>query len=148
MLRMFTDFLVYDTVMSTMKQTTLNASADKELEALIKKFDDWRGEKLAQIRNLIKEADPDVTEDIKWKTPSNPDGVAVWYHDGMICTGETYKKHLRIAFARGPELKKHDPKELINSYRAMIIQKEDIIDESAFKMLIKEAVKLNQQKKK
>lgn len=128
----------------------MNASKDKtaakEIEEIIKKFNDWRGERLAQVRALIREADPDVIEDVKWKTPSNPDGVPVWYHDGMICTGETYKQHLRIAFAKGPDLK--DPKGILNSYRAVIIREGDKINESAFKNMVKEAVKLNQEKAK
>ena len=121
-------------------------TAGKEIEAIVKKLGDWRGQRLAQIRQLILQADPDVTEEVKWKTPSNPDGVPLWSHDGMICTGETYKKHLRIAFAKGPDLE--DPKGLINSYRAIILHEGDELDESAFIELVKQAVKLNQEKKK
>lgn len=108
--------------------------------------DDWRGETMLKIRKLIKQTNPDIIEDVKWKTPSNPDGVLVWFHEGMITTGEIYKKHLRLSFAKGPDLKKHDPKGLINSYRAMIIREEDEVDEKAFKDLILAAVKLNNKK--
>ncbi len=129
-----------------MASFTKDTPPSDEIEAIIAKFADWRGQKLAQIRTLINQADPDVVEAVKWKTPSNPDGVPLWSHDGMICTGETYKKHLRIGFAKGPDL--DDPKGLINSYRAVIIRKEDEIDEAAFKDLICNAVQLNQSKKK
>jgi hypothetical protein len=120
-------------------------TAANEIEAIIKSFTDWRGERLAQVRKLIKEADPDIIEEVKFKIPSNPKGVPIWYHDGMLCTGETYKKHLRISFTKGPELK--DPKGLLNAYRAVIIHEEDKLDEAAFKELVKEAVELNQKKK-
>lgn len=110
--------------------------------------DDWRGKVIAQVRKLIKEADPEITEDVKWKTPSNPDGVLVWYNEGMLLTGEIYKKHLRLSFAKGPALKKHDPKELVNSYRAILLHEEDKLDEEAFKDLIRAAIKLNKEGKK
>lgn len=129
-----------------MGSSTSSQSVSSEIDAIIKKFDDWRGRKLAKIRQLIKEADPEVVEEVKWKAPSNPDGVPAWYHDGIICTGETYKKHLRIAFAKGPAL--NDPEGTINSYRAVLIHEEDEINESAFKDLVRQAVKLNQDKKK
>lgn len=109
---------------------------------------DWREETMSLIRKLIKEADPEAIEDKKWKTKSNPEGVFVWYHDGMIGTGETYKKHLRISFAKGPDLQNYDPKGLINSYRAIIIKEEDKLDEKAFKQLFKSAAKLNQERQK
>ncbi len=108
----------------------------------------WQVTVMTRIRELIREADPEITEEVKYKTPSNPDGVFVWYREGMISTGETYKKHLRLAFSKGPALKEHDPKGLINSYRAILIHEEDDIDENAFKDLIKAAVKLNLEQKK
>ena len=123
-----------------------NKSYANEINAIIKKFNDWRGERLAQIRVLIKVADPGVIEEVKWKKPSNPDGIPVWSHDGIICTGETYKNHLRLSFAKGPILK--DPKGLLNSYRAIIIREVDKINQAAFKDLIREAVELNQKNKK
>lgn len=109
---------------------------------------DWRGKVVTRIRTLIKQADPGIIEDVKWKTKSNPDGVLVWYRDGMISTGEIYTKHIRLSLAKGPALKAHDPKGLINTYRAIIIHEDDTIDETAFKNLIREAVKLNQISKK
>ncbi len=117
-------------------------------ETTYKLPDDWRGKVMSNIRSLIKQADPEVIEDVKWKTPSNPNGVLVWYHDGMILTGEVYKKHLRLSFAKGPTLKNNDPKNLINSFRAIIIHEEDALDENAFKDLIRAAVALNQKGKK
>lgn len=116
-------------------------SASQEIDAIIMKLSDWRGEKLAQLRALIKAANPDVTEEVKWKKPSNPDGIPVWYHDGIICTGETYKEHLRLTFAKGASLK--DPKGILNNYRAIVIHENDKINETAFKELIKNAVALN-----
>ena len=105
--------------------------------------DDWRGTTITQIRDLIKEADSGIEEEVKWRTRTNPNGVLVWYHDGMLLTGEIYKEHLRLSFAKGPALKNTDPKGLINSYRAILIKEGDKLDESAFKELIGEAVKLN-----
>ena len=128
-----------------MTSSLKDTSPSEEVDAIIKKFADWRGKKLAQIRSLIKQADPYVIEEVKFKMPSSPEGIPVWYHDGMLCTGETYKNHLRLAFAKGPSLK--DPKKIINSYRAIIIHEGDKFDEAAFKNLIKEAVELNIQAK-
>lgn len=126
--------------MKAQKEKTTTGDVSK----IISKYNDWRGERLQQIRTLMREANSEVIEDVKWKTPSNPDGVMVWYYNGMICTGEVYKKHLRISFAKGPSLK--DPKGLINSYRAIIIHEGDVLDEYAFKDLIIEAIELNQKK--
>lgn len=109
---------------------------------------DWRGKTITKIRNLIKKADSEIIEEVKWKTASNPNGVLVWYKEGMILTGEVYKKHLRFSFAKGPDLKKNDPKGLINSYRAIILKEDDMLDEESFKRLIKEAVRLNIESKK
>ena len=109
---------------------------------------DWRAETLSRIRVLIKEAAPDVTEERKWKKPSNPEGVAVWSHDGPICTGETFKSAVKLTFFKGAQLK--DPKRLFNSSlegnarRAIDLHQGDRIDETAFKALIREAVALNQ----
>lgn len=130
----------------TYGKVSIMKSASEQIDDIIKKFADWRGEKLAEIRTLIKQADPEVIEEVKWKKPSNPDGIPVWSHDGIICTGETYKKHLRIAFAKGPSLK--DPKGLFNTYRAIIIHEGDKMNEAAFKDLIKAAVEFNHQNKK
>jgi len=129
-----------------MNSSPNNTDGSDEIGAIIKKFADWRGARLAQVRTLIKQADPTVIEEVKYKMHSNPDGVPVWSHDGIICTGETYKKHLRLSFAKGPTL--NDPKGLLNAYRAVIIHEEDPINEVAFKDLIVAAVELNQKSKK
>ena len=108
---------------------------------------DWRGETLARIRTLIKQADPEAVEEAKWIKPSNPDGVPTWYHDGIICTGETYKDHVKLTFAKGAELE--DPSGLFNSSlegnvrRAIDFKEGDKIDEEALKALIRAAVALN-----
>ncbi len=110
--------------------------------------DDWRGEMLSRLRALIKEADPEVVEEAKWKKSSQPDGVPVWSHDGMICTGETYKSVVKLTFAKGASLE--DPAGLFNSSlegrvrRAIDIREGEAIDEGAFKELIRAAVRLNQ----
>ena len=112
------------------------------------KADDWRGETLARVRTLIKEADPDVVEEVKWRKPSNAmQGVPVWEHDGIICTGETYKTVVKLTFAKGASLK--DPAGLFNSSlegntrRAIDIHEGDTLNEKAFKTLIRAAVALN-----
>ena len=109
------------------------------------KLADWRGEKLARLRALIREADPDVIEEVKWNKSTNPDGIPVWSHDGLICTGETYKDHLRLTFAKGASLK--DPEGLFNTYRAIVIHEGDKIKEDAFKDLIRTAVEFNHEYK-
>ena len=113
---------------------------------------DWRGERLDQIRRWIKEADPEVIEERKWKKPSNPPGVPVWSRNGILCTGETYKDHLRLTFAKGASLS--DPKGLFNAslegnaLRAIVIREGDRIEESAFRDLIRAAAALNTSKAK
>ena len=124
-----------------MTDSTNNPSAQDQVDAIIKKLSDWRGVRLARIRVLIKEADPNSIEEVKWKKASNPDGIPVWSHDGMICTGEFYKSHLRLTFAKGGSLE--DPKSLFNTYRAIVIHENDKINEKDFKDLIREAVSLN-----
>lgn len=102
---------------------------------------------LARIRAIIKQADPEVVEEVKWRKPSNPPGVPVWSHDGMICTGETYKDKVKLTFAKGAALP--DPAGLFNSSldgntrRAIDIHEEDEINEQALKALIRAAVALN-----
>ena len=107
---------------------------------------DWRESTLAEVRQLIKEADPDIVEEVKWRKPSNPDGVPVWYHNGGICTGETYKDHVKLTFFNGASLK--DPTHLFNQpgtvRMAIDLHKGDTISESAFKKLIREAVTYNE----
>jgi len=118
------------------------------IDARIKALNDWRGETLARVRTLIKEADPDVVEEVKWRKPSNSMlGVPVWEHDGIICTGETYKNAVKLTFAKGASLK--DPSGLFNSSlegntrRAIDFHDGDKIDEKALKALIRAAVALN-----
>lgn len=120
-----------------------NASSPEQLiDARIKELADWRGETLARIRKLIKDADPDVVEEWKWR------GVPVWYHAGMICTGETYKSVVKMTFAKGASL--HDPAGLFNSSldgntrRAIDIHEGDEINEKALTALIRAAVALNE----
>jgi hypothetical protein len=118
------------------------------IEARIKELGDWRGETLSKIRRLIKQADPEVVEELKWRKPSAPAGVPCWSHDGLICTGETYKSHVKLTFFKGAQLK--DPKRLFNSgldsnvRRAIDLREGDQIDETAFEALIREAVALNE----
>jgi len=117
-------------------------SPSELIDARIKELGDWRGEMLARLRALIKEADPEVVEEWKWR------GVPVWYHAGMICTGETYKNHVKMTFARGASLK--DPSGLFNTglegnvRRAIDFHEGDKVDAKALKALIREAVALNE----
>lgn len=119
-------------------------SASELIDAKIDELNDWRGETLGKIRALIKEADPDILEELKWR------GVPVWSHDGMICTGETYKSAVKMTFAKGASLK--DPAGLFNSSldgntrRAIDFHEGETIDAKALKALIREAVTLNQSK--
>jgi len=121
-------------------------SASAEIDARIRSLGDWRGEMLARLRALIQEADPDVVEEWKWR------GVPVWEHDGMICTGETYKAAVKLTFAKGAALK--DPSGLFNSSlegstrRAIDFREGEKINEKAFKALIRAAVTLNTSKAK
>jgi hypothetical protein len=116
------------------------------IDGRIKELDDWRGETLSRIRTLIKDADPEVVEEWKWR------GVPTWYHDGIICTGETYKSVVKTTFARGAALK--DPTELFNSSlegnvrRAIDFHEGEKINERALKTLIRAAVALNKSKAK
>ncbi len=109
---------------------------------------DWKTSTLTKIRKLIKEADPEVAEEAKWKKASNPEGVPTWSDHGMICTGETYKDHLKLTFLKGGQLK--DAKKLFStpgaSRRAINIYENDKINEDDFKDLIREAVKINKTK--
>ena len=123
-----------------------NESASQQIDARIKELGDWRGETLSRLRALIKQADPEVVEEWKWRKATNP-GVPVWSHQGPICTGETYKSVVKLTFAKGASLK--DPSRLFNSSlegntrRAIDIHEGDEIDEDAFKKLIRAAAALN-----
>src|SRR2546421_7984823 len=120
--------------------------ASEAIDKRIAELGDWRGETLSRMRKLIKEADPDVVEEWKWRKASNP-GVPVWSHDGIICTGESYKSIVKLTFAKGASLK--DPAKLFNSSlegnvrRAIDIHEGEEIDADAFKALIGAAVALN-----
>jgi len=145
--------------MRAMKTTKRTATVAKEngsgaelIDAKIASLGDWRGEALARVRALILEADPDVVEDVKWRKANNPMGVPVWEHDGILCTGETYKTTVKLTFANGAALT--DPKKLFNASleggtrRAIDIHESDRIDAAAFKALIRAAVGFNQAKAK
>jgi hypothetical protein len=127
---------------------TTQPEASREIGARIESLADWRGPMLGHLRALIKQADPEVVEEVKWRKPGNPAGVPVWSHDGMICTGETYKSAVKLTFARGAAL--DDPAGLFNASldgntrRAIDFHQGDTIDEEAFKALIRAAVALNQ----
>jgi hypothetical protein len=136
-----------------MKTRTSGAKEGKEdspsrlIDAKIAALRDWRGETLARVRTFIREADPDVVEEVKWRKPSNMLGVPVWEHAGVICTGETYKDKVKLTFAKGAALE--DPSGLFNSSlegnvrRAIDFGAGDKIDEKALKALIRAAVALN-----
>jgi hypothetical protein len=123
------------------------ASAAARITKTIADLDDWRGDILRGIRDLIHEADPDVVEEVKWVKPSNPAGVPTWTHDGIICTGEIYKDKVKLTFANGAALE--DPAGLFNSSlggttrRAIDIREGEVLDAGAFKALVRAAVELN-----
>jgi hypothetical protein len=122
-------------------------NASQQIDQKIQALGDWRGAVLAKVRRLIREADPAVVEEVKWRKPSNPSGVPVWEHDGMICTGELYKDKVKLTFARGAAL--DDPAGLFNAgfgggtRRAIDIHEGGGLDEAAFKALIRAAVEHN-----
>jgi hypothetical protein len=122
-------------------------TASELIDTKIRELGGWRGAVLARMRQLIREADPDVLEEIKWRKPTNPAGVPVWSHAGIICTGETYKDKVKLTFAKGALL--DDPSRLFNSSldgnirRAIDIFGDTQINEAALKMLVRAAVDLN-----
>jgi hypothetical protein len=126
-------------------------SASAQIDRRIEELGDWRGETLAKVRRLVREADPEIVEEWKW-VKSGRGGTPVWSHDGIVCTGETYKSVVKMTFARGASLK--DPSGLFNSSlegnvrRAIDIHEDEQIDEAALKRLIGEAVALNIEGKK
>jgi hypothetical protein len=133
---------------SAPKEAKGGAAPSRDIDARIKELGDWRGEMLARVRKLIKEADPDVVEEVKWRKPSNGmRGVPVWEHDGIICTGETYKAVVKLTFAKGAAIK--DPAGLFNASldgnvrRAIDIHEGAKINEKALKALVQAAVALN-----
>jgi len=121
-------------------------SPSQQIDARIEELGDWRGETLARVRGIIREADPDVLEEWKWAKATSP-GTPVWSHDGIICTGETYKSAVKMTFAKGASLE--DPSGLFNASlegnvrRAIDIHEGEEIDEEALKVLIRAAVALN-----
>jgi hypothetical protein len=125
-------------------------SASKEVDAIIDQSDDWRGAKLAQLRAVVLTADPAVVEEVKWKKPSRPEGIPVWSHDGIICTGEMLKSAVRLTFPKGAEIK--DPSGLFNTrldsktVRAIDIREGEAISEGALTALVLEAMRLNESK--
>jgi hypothetical protein len=130
----------------TTRRKAVTKTASQEIDARIEELGDWRGRTLARMRELIHEADPDVVEEWKWM------GTPIWSHDGIICTGESYKAVVKLTFARGASLK--DPKKLFNSSlegkmrRAIDIRIGEEVNAAAFKALVREAIALNTSKKK
>ena len=122
------------------------ASASERIDERIAELGDWRGETLSRMRKLVKQADPDVIEEVKWVKKTSP-GTPTWSHDGIICTGETYKSVVKLTFAKGASLK--DPAKLFNSSlegntrRAIDIHEGEKVDATAFKALIRAAIELN-----
>jgi hypothetical protein len=129
-----------------MKKPVPVESASASIDDKIIELGDWRGKTLALVRKLIHEADPDIQEEWKWAKPKSP-GTPVWSHDGIVCTGESYKQVVKLTFARGASL--NDPKKLFNSSlegnvrRAIDLREGDKINEAAFKQLIRAAVEAN-----
>ncbi len=127
-------------------------SPSQQIDAIVKEPGDWRGKKLSQLRACIKQADPAVIEEVKWKKPSKPSGVPVWSHDGIICVADTLKNAVRLTFPKGAQAK--DPKKLFNTrldsktVRAIDFYEGDTVDETALKALIRDAVKLNTPKER
>jgi hypothetical protein len=127
-------------------------SASEQIDAIIKKSGDWRGEALAGLRALVRAADPDVVEEVKWKKPSRPEGVPVWSHDGIICVGDTLKSAVRLTFPKGAQIK--DPKRIFNTrldsktVRAIDVRENERVDEAALKALVVDAVGLNTSKER
>ena len=126
--------------------STEGQSASEQIDEKIAELGDWRGETLSRMRKLIKEADPDVVEEVKWVKPTSP-GTPVWSHDGIICTGESYKSTVKLTFFKGASL--NDPAKLFNSSldgntrRAIDIHEGEEVDAGAFNALIRDAVALN-----
>src|ERR1051326_6872331 len=124
--------------------------AAQQIDAIINKHADWRGEMLSRLRTLIKQADPALVEEVKWKKPSKPEGVPVWSHDGILCVADTLKNAVRLTFPNGAQI--NDPKKLFNtrldsnSVRAIDFYEDSPIDEAALAVLIREAAELNTQK--
>src|SRR6267143_1241348 len=136
---------------STTSPAPKGKSPSQEIDAIIKNQADWRGEKLSLLRALIKKAEPGLVEEVKWKKPSNPMGVPVWSHDGIICIGDALKNAVRLTFPKGAQMK--DPKKLFNTrlysntVRAIDIHENNSVNDVALKNLIREAVSLPETRK-
>lgn len=124
----------------------------QEIDDIIRNISDWRGRKLLQLRTVIKQSDPGIVEEVKWKKPSRPEGVPVWSHNGILCIGEALKNAVRLTFPKGAQIL--DPKKIFNTrldsktVRAVDFFENDDVDEAALKVLIHEAVKINNTKAK
>lgn len=135
-----------------MNPSSEEKSPSQEVDAIIQAQSDWRGTKLAQLRALIQQADPDVVEEVKWKKPSRPEGVPVWSHHGNICVADILKNAVRLTFPKGAQMK--DPQKLFNTrldsktVRAIDFHENDPVDEAALKALILDAVRINTQKQR
>jgi hypothetical protein len=125
----------------------MEGSAARQIDAIVKKSGDWRSEMLSRLRAVIKNADPAVVEEVKWKKPSRPEGVPVWSHDGTLCVADTLKNAVRLTFPKGAQMK--DPAKLFNTrldsetVRAIDFDEGDNVDEATLTALIREAVALN-----
>ena len=126
-------------------------SDSREIDAKVKAIGGWRGKTLSQLRALVKKSDAAIIEEVKWRKPSNPSGVPVWSHDGIVCIGEPLKNAVRLTFPKGALVK--DAKKLFNarldsgSVRAIDFHADDAIDEAAVKAIVLDAVRVNQSKK-
>ena len=125
----------------------MTEEASELIDAKIAALADWRGEMLARVRRLIREADPEIVEAVKWRKPTNPAGVPVWERHGILCTGEVYRAYVKLTFARGASIP--DPSRLFNASlegntrRAIDLREGDAVDEAALKDLVRAAVAVN-----
>ncbi len=137
---------------ASMNSSPEEKSPSEQIDAIIQEQSDWRGQKLSQLRDLIRQADPAVVEEVKWKKPSRPQGVPVWSHDGNICVADILKNAVRLTFPKGAQMK--DPNKLFNTrldskgVRAIDFHETDQIDEEGLKALFIEAVGLNTAKER
>lgn len=121
--------------------------ASQEIDEIIKRYGSWKGDVLARLRKVIKAADPNIIEEVKWKTPSRPEGLPVWSHNGILCIAETFKDNVKLVFFKGARIK--DPKRLFNARlrsatdRAIEFHEGDSMDEAAIRTLVLEALRLN-----
>jgi hypothetical protein len=122
-------------------------SASQQIDEIIRKYGDWRGLKLSHLRAVIKQADPDVLEEVKWKKPSRPEGVPVWSHNGILCVGDTLKNAVRLTFPKGALI--NDPKGLFNTRldskttRGVDFREGDTVDDAALMSVVLQAIRLN-----